>query len=80
MEGLLALLKEIKPNVDFEHCGGLVEEGLLDSLDIVAIIEALATKMGVVLDGNDISPEHFNSVSKLYELVQKKVQLRNVNG
>ena len=41
MDELLEILREIKPDIDFEHEDNLIESGLMDSLDIVAIIDAV---------------------------------------
>ena len=38
MEKLLELLRGIRPDIDFENETALVEDGLLDSFDVVSII------------------------------------------
>lgn len=38
MEELLEILKNIRPNVDFEHCEDLINSGTLDSMDMVMIM------------------------------------------
>ena len=39
MEKLLAILEDMKPGVDFKKEKKLIEDGILDSFDIVEIIE-----------------------------------------
>lgn len=41
MEELLTLLSHIKEDVDFKNSVNLVEDGVLDSLEIVAIIDGV---------------------------------------
>lgn len=41
MEELLTLLSHIKEDVDFKNNVNLVEDGVLDSLEIVAIIDGI---------------------------------------
>ena len=43
MDELLELLADILPKVDFENGSDLVDDGVLDSLDIVSIISELST-------------------------------------
>ena len=38
MNDFIAMLKKIKPNVDFENEDALVDDGILESLDIITII------------------------------------------
>lgn len=71
MEELLVMLKELRPNVDFESSENLVEDGSLDSLDIFEIIEGMESRMNIKLEGDDIDPDNFVTVAKMWELVQK---------
>ena len=41
MEKLLAILEDMKPGVDFKKEKKLIEDGILDSFDIVEIIAAI---------------------------------------
>ena len=38
MEKLLKILRELHPDVDFSTESGLIENGVLDSLDIVTLV------------------------------------------
>lgn len=72
MEEFISLLCHIKPGVDFLSEPDLVEQGLLDSLDIVEIIEAISEHYQVELDGDDVDPENFTSALKMWEMIQRK--------
>ena len=37
MEDFIKMLKGVKPDIDFEHETALVDDGLLESLDIISI-------------------------------------------
>ena len=41
MEKLLELLKGVRPDVDFENETALIDDGLLDSFDVVSIISEI---------------------------------------
>lgn len=71
MEELLRIMKEVRPDIDFEKETKLIDNEMLDSLDIVAIVTDVNDEFGVSINVNDLLPEHFNSASALYELIQK---------
>ena len=53
MNDFIAMLKKIKPNVDFENEDALVDDGILESLDIITIIAEIADKYDVIsITGN----------------------------
>lgn len=75
MDELLNLLQKIKPNVDFEFEEDLVESGLLDSLDIVAIIDAVQDHFKIELNGKDIDPDNFMSAARIWNMIEKYIHL-----
>ena len=70
MEEFLKLLKKIKPNVDFTNEQALVDDGLLESLDIISIISEVAEVYGVLIPSDEIIPDNFNSAEAMYELIE----------
>lgn len=73
MEKILEILADIRPDIDFEQEKLLVEEGLLDSFDIVSIISELNDVFDINIRVNDLKPENFNSVEAIEALVNRKV-------
>lgn len=71
MEKLLEILKQVRPDVDFENETALVDDGILDSFDIVSIISELDDVFGVQIRIAELDPENFNSAQAIWELVQK---------
>ena len=71
MEELLSLLKEIKPEVEFEGNEHLIDNEEIDSLSIVEIVAAIDDKFDVEIGVTDIVPENFNSVEAIWNLIQK---------
>lgn len=69
MDELIALLKKVKPNVDFANEEALVDDGLIDSLDVISIIAEVAEKYGVTIPTDEIIPDNFNSAAALKELI-----------
>lgn len=70
MEEFLKLLKKIKPNVDFTKEQALVDDGLLESLDIISIISEVAEVYGVLIPSDEIIPDNFNSAEAMYEMIE----------
>lgn len=71
MEELLEILKSIRPDVDFENETALIDDGILDSFDVVAIISEIDDQFGVQIRINELDPENFNSAEAIWNLIQK---------
>ncbi|MBF1269259.1 MAG: acyl carrier protein [Oribacterium parvum] len=71
MEELLEILKNIRPNVDFEHCEDLINSGTLDSMDMVMIMTQIMQKFDLSIPPEEMVPENFNSAKAMYRLIQK---------
>ena len=71
MEQLLEILKEMHPEVDFDEERDLIEEGILDSLDIVTLITEINSTFDVSIPAKDVIPENFCSVRAIWELIER---------
>ena len=71
MEKLLDLLKGVRPDVDFENETALIDDGILDSFDVVSIISEIDDVFGVQIRINELDPENFNSAEAILNLIQK---------
>lgn len=71
MEKLLAILEDIQPEVDFENCDTLIDDGLLDSFAILSIVAELEEEFEVSITPAEIIPENFNSMQTLWNMVQR---------
>lgn len=71
MEQLLEILKGIRPDVDFENETALIDDGILDSFDVVSIISELDDAFGVQVRITELDPENFNSAESIWKLVQE---------
>lgn len=71
MEKLLELLKGVRPDVDFENETALIDDGLLDSFDVVNIISEIDDVFGVQIRINELDPDNFNSAEAIWNLIQK---------
>ena len=68
-ETLLSILSDLHPDVDFETNEGLIDDGVLDSLDIVSIISEINAELDITIPPEEIIPENFNSAAALTALL-----------
>ena len=71
MEELLRIMSEVRPDIDFETDTRLIDDEMLDSLDIVAIVTDVNDEFDIEINVNDLLPENFNSAEALYELIRR---------
>lgn len=71
MDKLLELLKGIRPDVDFETETALIDDGILDSFDVVSIISELDDEFGVQIRIAELDPDNFNSIESIREMVNR---------
>lgn len=70
MEKLMEILKNIRADVDFENEKALIDDGVLDSFDVVSIISEIDDAFGVQIRIAELDPENFNSVEAIWNLIQ----------
>jgi acyl carrier protein len=71
MDKILEILKDLHPDVDFTTATDLIDEGILDSLDIVTLVTEIDAELGVTIPAEEIIPENFNSAEALASLVER---------
>ena len=68
---ILEMLSEIKPEQNFAESDNYVEDGILDSFDIIELITMLEDEFDISIDGMDILPEFFSNAEQIEKLVKK---------
>ena len=58
--------------VDFENEKSLIDDGLIESLDIVSIVNEIMGEFDVEIYVDDLMPENFNSAEDMMNLIRKK--------
>lgn len=71
MEELLHILNDLHPDVDFQKEEHLIDDGILDSFDIVSLIAEISEEYDVTISAEHIVPSNFNSAKALYALIEK---------
>lgn len=71
MDELIKVLEDLKPGVDFKGNEHLIDDGILESLDIVSLVAKIDDEFDVEITFIDVVPENFNSAADIWALIQK---------
>lgn len=71
LDDVIEMLEDIQEDIDYETCTTLVDDRLLDSFDILAIVSAADDEFDVTIPAKDIIPSNFNSAQALCALIQR---------
>ncbi|MBQ4198364.1 MAG: acyl carrier protein [Kiritimatiellae bacterium] len=70
-EQIIEILKEIRPEFEFDGVENFFDEGMLDSFDLMTLVASLDERFAVKIDGMDILPENFANVDAIEKLVKR---------
>ena len=73
-EQVLEILQELKPGVDFTSSTSLVDDGLLDSLDVMNLSVELNDEFDIEITPLDVVPENFNSADGMLKMITRLQQ------
>jgi len=71
MDKLLQILSGIRPDVDFAKATRLIDDHILDSFDIIKIVNELNEAYDIEINVMDLEPENFNTVAAMDDLIKK---------
>lgn len=71
MEKIYAILQDLRPEFDFHESQNFIDDGYLDSFDMVSLISELEENYNILIDALDIVPENFQSVESIANIVKK---------
>jgi len=74
-EEIIKILAEIRPEFDFTEDLNFIEQGMLDSFDIVSLVDSLDEKYNISISGLDIIPENFSSVEAIIRTLEKNKKI-----
>ena len=70
-EKIISILSELRPEFEFNESLNFIEEGMLDSFDIINLVTTLDSEFGISIDGMDVLPDNFSSVERIEALLKK---------
>ncbi len=71
MEELIEILEEMNPDVDYNTCTSLVDDGVLTSFELVMLVTRINDTFGVTIPPAQIVPENFNSAVSIYQMIER---------
>ena len=69
MEKLTGILDELRPDVDFAAEKQLISDGILDSLDILTLVDEINAAFDIDVKPKYLTAENFNSVESMWQLI-----------
>ena len=65
------ILKQFKPEIDFDSHDDFIESFSLDSLDIIQLTATIEEKFSVTINDQEMIPENFVNFQKISELIER---------
>ena len=70
-DSIIDILSKLRPEFDFTTDVDFIEEGMLDSFDVISLVDELENHFGIRIDGLDVLPENFSSIDGIIHLLKK---------
>ena len=70
MDTILTILRDLHADVDWANETALVDAGLLDSFDIITLVNELNETFDVEIGLEHLEPENFNTVAAMANLLK----------
>ncbi len=74
MERLYEILEEMQPEIDFHKEKALIDNHLLDSLTVLALISELEDEYDITIPAVEIIPANFNSAQAMWDLISRLME------
>lgn len=71
MEKLMELLEEMRPDIDFASEKKLVTDRLLESFDIISLVNEIDDEFDIKVKPADLIPENFDSVEAMWAMIER---------
>jgi acyl carrier protein len=71
MDDVIAILNEIRPGQDFSGAQNFFDQGVLDSLDLTALVAALETRYNIFVDVDEIVADNFRNLAAIKGLLAR---------
>lgn len=75
MEKILEVLKQVREDSDFSSSDDFIRDNLLDSLDVMTLVEVLEEAYDITIDNDDIVYDNFKNVDAILTLIGKYTEV-----
>lgn len=71
-EKLLEILNDLHEDIDFETEKDLVARKILDSFDVVTLVNEICDEFDIEITADEMMPENFKDLDSMLSLIQSK--------
>lgn len=72
-EQILRILSDIRPEIDYKEDCNFIENGMLDSLDIIRLVSELDEIFNISINGSDVIPDNFKGLNEIENLINTNI-------
>jgi len=66
---IIEILEKVRPECNYRESNDFILDGLLDSFDMVILLDELESRFKIRIDGIDVIPENFSSLKSIVDIV-----------
>ena len=70
-EKILEILSGLRPECNFNDNVDFIKSGMLDSMEVVMLVDELQDEFDIIIPGSEITMSNFNSLDAIVNLVKK---------
>ncbi len=70
-EKVIEILSNLRPEFDFTEDVDFIEEGMIDSFDLISLVSTLDEEFKISINGLDVIHQNFSSVDSIVALLTK---------
>lgn len=74
MDELLNILKDIDPDIDYEQEEHLIDDGILDSMEVLELVSTLEDEFDIEVTPTELVPANFNSAKSMWDMIERLQQ------
>jgi acyl carrier protein len=67
---IIEILEKVRPECNFLESKDFIYDGLLDSFDLVILLDEIENKFKIRIDGTDVIPNNFSSIKSIVDIVE----------
>lgn len=71
---VIEILMDLVPDFEYSDDVKLLDDGILDSFDIVNLVLEINEEFGVEIGVEDVTEENFETVDSICELIKEKLE------
>lgn len=70
-ETIISILQNIRPEADYTKSSNYIDDGLLDSFDLVALISDIEDTLNIQIPITEVKQSNFANIDTIISLIEK---------